>query len=227
MHGTDAAAIGPHSSALAAPEDSVNRRRLIPILGVPIALLLLSAQPLVAAPNGNAEPAAKVRFGAKLTTNLQPSNAGPAHICDVSDAPEPCTWVMNKAQDRLNGEKAPMNGVIRKIRLIAAVPGQFQLQFVKFHSGHGKAVKNGPVINYQGQPDTATAGGYVIEVFPVNITIKQGWRLAAKASSLSTLRCNSGGPAVYQFVPPLVVGAGFRDPDSDDGCMLLLEAQYQ
>jgi hypothetical protein len=207
---------------------SMNRRRLAPILGVTLGLLLLSAQPLVAAPKGSdVDPSVKTRFGALLTTNLQPSNAGPAHICDVSSSPEPCTWVMNKAQDRLNGEKAPKAGTIGKIRLIAAVPGTFRLQFVKVKSGQAKAVKNGPTIAYQGQPDTSTAGSYVIESFNVNIVIKKGWRLAAKASELSTLRCNSGSPNVLQFVPPLVVGAGFRTPDSDDGCTLLLEAEYK
>ena len=217
----------------------MKRSHLAAFIGVPIALLLLTAQPLVAASPAQAHTsgnrhaatspaAAKVRFGAKLTTNTQPSNAGPAHVCSPQDpAAHSCTWVMNKSYNRTNGEAAPKDGVIAKIRVIAAVSGHFRLQLVKEKSAtsRAKAVRNGPVLHYQGQPDNAV--NYVIETFSVNVTVHKGERLAAKGNALSILRCDNGSPNVLQFEPPLVVGDSFRTADANDGCFLLIEAQYK
>ena len=61
-----------------------------------------------------------------------------------------------------------------------------------------------PTITYQGEPDNSA--DTVIESFNVNIAIKKGWHLAAKANSLSALRCDRAGANVYQFEPGLVVG---------------------
>jgi hypothetical protein len=216
----------------------MKRMHMAAFLGVPIALLLLSSTPLVAASPSRTESgskpatsvgtAAKVRFGAKLTTNTQPSNAGPAHVCNPqSPDANACTWVMNKSYNRLNGERAPQDGVIAKIRVIAAVSGHFRLQLVKEHAAtnQAKAVRNGPVLHYAGQPDNAS--NYVIETFSVNITVHKGERLAAKGNALSILRCDNGGANVLQFEPPLVVGSGFRTADDHDGCFLLIEAEYK
>lgn len=174
----------------------MKRRHMAAFLGVPIALLMLNSTPLFAAsPSRTADShtasvgtAAKVRFGAKLTTHTQPSNAGPAHVCNTQDpAANPCTWVMNKSLNRTNGEAAPKNGTIAKIRVIAAVSGHFRLQLVKEKSAtnQAKAVRNGPILHYNGQPNNAS--NYVIETFSVNITVKKGERLAAKGNSLSIL----------------------------------------
>jgi len=214
----------------------MKRRHMAAFLGVPIALLLLTSSPLVAATpgrtaHGNAatvRTATHIRFGAKLTTNTQPSNAGPAHVCNPQDpAANPCTWVMNKSYGRNNGEAAPRDGTIAKIRVIAAVSGKFRLQLVKEKSAtnQAKAVRNGPVIHYVGQPDNAA--NYVIETFSVNVTVHKGERLAAKGNALSILRCDNGSPNSLQFEPPLVVGAGQRTADDHDGCYLLIEAEYK
>jgi hypothetical protein len=217
----------------------MKRRHLAAFVAVPMALLLLSSQPLVAASPSKAHalgsrqattsPAtATVGFGAKLTVHTQPQNAGPAHVCaPLSPDPSPCTWVMNKSFNRTNGEAAPKDGVIAKIRVIAAVSGQFRLQLVKEKSAtsRAKALRNGPTLHYNGQPDNAV--NYVIETFKVNVTVHKGERLAAKGNALSILSCSGGGANVLQFEPPLVVGSGLRTADDHDGCFLLIEAQYK
>jgi hypothetical protein len=132
---------------------------------------------------------------------------------------------MNEAYGRPDGgHKSPFTGKLKQVRLIAQVPGTFQLQVVKVNAAEQvKAVRNGPTINYDGQPagDPET---YTIESFPVgNLPIKKGQSLAIKTTSTSLVRCSSGGPNSLLFQPPLAPGSGFQDPDADDGCWLLLE----
>lgn len=196
------------------------------VLAIPFAMVVFSAQ-LVSASSTDLSLAAKVRFGANLTTNTQPSNAAPAHICDTAQSAEPCTWVMQNAYNNANGAAAPKDGTIGKIRVIAAVAGKFRLQLVHEKNSplRAKAVKNGPTIQVNGQPDNAN--DYVIETFTVNVTVHKGDHLAARAPSLSILRCDNGSPNSLQFDPPLVVGAGLRTPDSTDGCNLLIQAEYK
>jgi hypothetical protein len=171
---------------------------------------------------------ATFNFGSKLDSTIQPSNAESPHPC--GHPARPCTWVMNEAYGRPNGgHKSPKDGTIIKIRLIAGAPGSFRLQIVRAHETPGgfvaKAVRNGPRIEYQGQPDPNEP--YKVEVFNVNVHVNKGDRLAIKAKKTSTLRCSSGGPNTLQFAPPLVVGEGFKDEFDTDGCWMLIEAVAQ
>jgi hypothetical protein len=162
------------------------------------------------------------RFGSELTPETQPSNAGDGHEC----APNPgtCTWGMNEAYGRPDGgERSPLTGKLKTIRLIANVPGSFQLQILSVKEDNsGKVVRQGPTINYQGQP-AGNLDTYTIEEFPVNVPIKKGQRLGIKTTSTSLVRCSSGGDNSLLWTPPLAPGAGFRATDADDGCWLLLE----
>jgi hypothetical protein len=191
-------------------------------LRVLVVLALLTA---FAAAAAGADAAFK--FGSKLDSTVQPSNAETAHWCDPQHRRHRCTWVMNEAYGRPDsGHRAPRRGTIIRIRLIAGEAGSFRLQIVRAHgtvSGfEGKAVRNGPVIRYKGQPDPDEP--YLVESFSVRIPIRKGDRLAIKTRRTSTLRCSSGGPNTLLFYPPLTVGAGFRSNTGDDGCWLLLEA---
>jgi hypothetical protein len=178
---------------------------------------------LAAAPAADA-----VRFGAKLDSTVQPSNAETAHPCDQAYPNYRCTWVMNEAYGRPErGHRASWRGTIKRIRLIAGEAGQFRLQIVRVRrtaSGgfEAKAIRNGRIIRYDGQPDPDEP--YVVEVFRVNIPIRRGQRLAIRTRETSTLRCSSGGSNTLLFHPPLRVGAGYRDSTGDEGCWLLLEA---
>jgi hypothetical protein len=134
---------------------------------------------------------------------------------------------MNEAYGRPNGgHKSPKAGTIKKIRLIAENPGSFRLQIVRARATdtgfEGKAIRTGPKIAYQGQPDEFDP--YRVEVFRVHVPVRKGERLAIRAKKTSLLRCSSGGPNTLLFNPPLAVGTGYHDRFDDEGCWLLLEA---
>ncbi len=184
---------------------------------VPFATIAAAAALMVAPAAGSAAV-----FGSELTPETQPSNAGDGHAC--APTPGTCTWAMNEAYGRPDGgEISPLTGKLKQVRLIAQVPGSFQLQIVSVKPDNSaKVVRQGPTINYQGQP-AGNLDTYTIEQFPVNVPIKKGQRLAIKTANNSLVRCSSGGDNSLLYTPPLAPGAGFRATDADDGCWLLLE----
>lgn len=172
--------------------------------------------------------AATFKFGSKLDSTVQPSNAESPHPC--GHPARACTWVMNEAYGRPNGgHKSPKDGTITKIKLIAGAPGSFRLQIVRAHATNtgfeAKVVRDGPRIEYVGQPDPNEP--YKVESFSVHVPVSKGDRLAIKTKKTSTLRCSSGGPNTLLFAPPLVVGGGFKDEFDTDGCWMLIEAVVQ
>lgn len=183
----------------------------------PVAMVVAAAALMVAPASGMA-----FRFGSELTPETQPSNAGDGHEC--APAPGTCTWAMNEAYGRPDGgERSPYTGTLKSVRLIAQVPGSLKLQIVKVRPDNSaKVVRQGPTINYEGQP-AGDGDTYRIETFRVGIPIKKGERLAIKTSNNSLVRCSSGGDNSLLYQPPLAPGAGFRATDADDGCWLLLE----
>ena len=88
---------------------------------------------LVAVSASAVSAASPVRFGAKLTTNTQPSNSSPAHDCEPT-AGQSCTRVMTQAYGR-NSAKAPKDGTIGKIRLIAGDAGSLRVYIAKVKDG--------------------------------------------------------------------------------------------
>lgn len=183
----------------------------------------LAATALTAAPA--AGQAATLKFGAELNPTVQPSNSSQPKPCSEQVA-GPCTRVMMDAYGRPDGgAKAPRNGTIRKIRLIAGAPGSFRLQLAKANpqTEQGKVLRNGPVISYQGQTDP-DAENYTVEKFNVNVPVKKGERLAFRGNLASLFRCSSGGANTLIFQPPLLPGAGFETASGDDGCWMLIEA---
>jgi hypothetical protein len=187
-------------------------------------IVLLAVLALLALP---AQGMAASKFGAKLTPDVQPSNASAPHACQPDeDMPTgPCTRVLMDAYGRPDQPNAPKSGTIKRIRLIAGAPGSFQLQLVKANAAtqRAKLVRNGPTINYQGQ-DSPDAETYKVESFKVKVPVKKGQYLAIRSSETSTLRCSSGGPNQLIFQPPLSLGSPFRTATDTDGCWLLLEA---
>ncbi len=98
---------------------------------------------LVAVSASSVSAASPVRFGAKLTSNTQPSNASPAKPCEPS-ASHSCTRVMSQAYGR-NTPKAPKDGTIAKIRLIAGESGSLTVYIAKIKDGtKAKVVRKGP-----------------------------------------------------------------------------------
>jgi hypothetical protein len=169
---------------------------------------------------------AATKFGAKLNGTIQPSNSLPAQKCVFGLPAQPCTRVSMDSYNNAGHERAPKDGVIRKLKLIAGGPGSFRLQLAKAKPSKDKAriVGQGPKIHYQGQ-----VGGdpYEVESFHVNVPVHKGEYLAIKARRTSMLRCSSGGANQFLFQPALPVGGPFQTLDYTDGCWLLLEAVYK
>ena len=178
---------------------------------------------LLAVSASAASASSPVRFGAKLTTNTQPSNSVPADQCPIHG--QSCTRVMSQAYGRTS-PKAPKDGTIAKIRLIAGESGSLTVYIAKIKDGtKAKVVRKGPTIHYTGQPDNIS--GYKIESFNVSLHVNKGEVLAFKSSSTSVLRCDSGGNRQLIFQPKLDVGDPYQQADDTDGCFMLIEAQYQ
>jgi hypothetical protein len=192
-----------------------------------IAIAMLVAAIAALAGAGSAQAAA-TSFGSELDPTVQPSNAGTAHECNGFEG-QKCTWVMGEAYGNPGGEESPKSGTLKKVSLIAGEAGSFKLQIVKTRDdGSSKVVENGPKIDYEGQTDyNYDTGVYNVETFKVDEEIPAGARLAIRTAETSTLRCSSGGPNTLLHAPPLVKGAGFLAPDSDDGCWMLLEGKVK
>jgi hypothetical protein len=200
----------------------MRRRKLAGALSIVLAGALIGGQ---AAP-----VSAVTRFGAKLTNTdgsvVQPANA--PRECDNTGPLEgdPCTMVSVRAKSYNQGtkEKAPKDGTIRKVRLVALHSGSFRLYFAKVHLGssEAKVVKKGPIISFNGD----SSSPYTIETKNVEISVKQGWYIAVKASHFQTVTCTSGSQVLMEFQPPLVVGDPYETEDDHNGCYLLVQLQY-
>jgi hypothetical protein len=168
---------------------------------------------------------AAFKFGSKLTTEVQPQ---PRQPCIPDHPARTCTWIMNEAFGRPNGgEKAPRRGTIIRLRVMADSAGSFRLQIARARETNpgeyqGKILRNGPVINYAGQPDPDDP--YRVEVFNMSVPVRAGDRLAIRARATSALRCGGGGDATLLFNPPLPVGGAFRAHTDEHDCWLLVEA---
>jgi hypothetical protein len=169
-------------------------------------------------------------FGSKLARNIQPSNAGTdGHPC-FKGMPGKCTRVMMEGYTNGPGvgkPKAPHDGKIKKLKLIAQGPGSFRPLLAKVKPGPEKAkvVRRGPKLRYDGQQGGGQS--YDIETFNVNIRVKKGQYLAVESRRTSFLRCSSGGTNQLLFQPALQLNDPFASATGTDGCWLLLEAVYK
>jgi len=171
---------------------------------------------------GPATASAATSFGADVEPNVQPSNAGSPHKCNGFEG-KTCTWVLNDAYGAPGHEKAPKDGELKQIKLIAGAPGSFKLQLVKVNNKQkAKVVTQGPRIRYQGQTNP-NANTYKVEKFDVSVPVHEGEQLAIKTKQTSTLRCSSGGDNTLLYNPALKVGNTLQSLGSDDGCWMLIE----
>jgi len=188
-----------------------------------LVVMALGVAALMAVP---ASGFAATSFGAKLNKTIQPSNSLPAQSCTMT--PQQCTRIEMDAYNNAGHERAPKDGVIKKVKLIAGGSGHFRLQIAeaKPNKDKGRVVRNGPRIEYQGQP-TPWGQTYDVESFNVNVPVEKGQYLAAKSRKTSMLRCSSGGANQFLFQPALSPGGPFETLSYTDGCWLLLQAVYK
>jgi hypothetical protein len=198
------------------------RRHILAALSGTIAIFAMAAPPAAAA----------TTFGASLSGAPFPSNAYPGQYCDHElnggSQTYSCTWIEDYAYNNngLAGAKAPRNGTIRKIKLVAGHGGSFKLYLARYKPGthQGKVVTKGPKITYATDPCDTDCSVQTFTISP--LTVHKGDFLAIKANKPSFLRCDSGGNRIALFKPPLAVGAGFTAESGDSGCYMLLQAVY-
>jgi hypothetical protein len=177
---------------------------------------------------------AQVRFGAKLDVNTQPSNAEAGVLCRQNAPSVNCSWVLMDAFQRefpagTNGHLAPKTGTIGKIRLISCISGTFVLQVTRANPATRQALvtRSGPVINYGADPQKCQGDTYRIQTFNVNVPVQKNDYLAVVATKVGFARCSSGGANTLLFAFPLMDGRGLRTANGQEGCWLLLEAEYK
>jgi len=192
-----------------------------------VATLALATVPASAAHQAKGAP---IHFGAKLTTNTQPSNSSPPHTCAHEDGgltTDNCTWMMlNSEIGAADGHlKAPAKGVITQIWVIAGHKGSFVpvvgfLSNVSGDSGDGKITAHGPIIQHGSSGDTFK----ILKFTGLHINVQKGESLGIKAKQTSILRCDSGSTRQLLFQPPLVVGNAPVSNAGSSDCSLLIEA---
>jgi hypothetical protein len=172
-------------------------------------------------------------FGAKLTTQSQPSNAESGQSCDENGGIQPgstCTWVAITAFENGSHFTAPWTGTVRHVKLVSCVKGKFRLQLAKAHPSARTAriVANGPEITYRGQSPCGGSSGdhYVVQSFRVNLHVSRGDYIAIKAASTGTLSC-SGGDGFLLYAPPLPVGGSLKKAQAGASCDLLVQLSYK
>jgi hypothetical protein len=191
------------------------------------------SQPSMTTDAGNAAAATTPTFfGAKLTTQSQPSNAENGQSCDENGGiPDgaTCTWVAISAFENGSHFTAPKTGTVKHVKLVSCVAGQFRLQLARAipHAREAKIVANGPEITYKGQRPCGGANGdhFVVQSFRVNLHVAKGEFIAIKARSAGTLSC-SGGDGFLLYAPPLPVGGPLKKSHSGASCDLLLQLSY-
>jgi hypothetical protein len=214
--------------------NSTGRRaasHVVKVLSVLVTPLILVG--LTAGPGTAVTASAPAFFGAKLTSQSQPSNAENGQSCDENGGiphGSTCTWVAISAFENGSHFTAPKTGTVKHVKLVSCKKGKFRLQLAKASPSTRKAkiVANGPEITYRGQsPCGGTSGDhYIVQSFRVNLHVAKGDYIAIKAASTGTLSC-SGGDGFLLYAPPLPVGGHLKKSRSGASCDLLVQLSYR
>ena len=164
------------------------------------------------------------KFGSRL--NRQPT---PAEECRDDRPDRLCSWVMTIAQNAPGRERAPKDGTIARIRILACSGGTFVLQVARADPANERArvIRSGPLINYRGHPDNCGEEEvFRIETFRVNVPVRKGDYLAVVGNKIGFIY-NASGDGTLVFDRPLADGARFRRASEGTGSgILMLEAEY-
>jgi hypothetical protein len=201
------------------------------VLGLGVTPLVLVS--LTASSGSAATATTPTFFGAKLTSQSQPSNAENGQSCDEQGGiphGSTCTWVAISAFENGSNFTAPRTGTIKHVKLVSCKAGSFRLQLAKALPRQSKAqiLVNGPEITYKGQNPCGGTNGdhYIVQSFKVNFKVTKGNYIAIKARSTGTLSC-SGGNGFLLYAPPLPVGGKLKKSHSGDSCDLLVQLSYK
>src|ERR1700722_6040234 len=195
------------------------------ILGVVVAPLTLVG--LTASSGSAATAATPTYFGAKLTSQSQPSNAEDGQRCDEQGGIRhgaTCTWVAISAFETGSHYTAPRTGTIKHVQLVSCIAGKFRLFLASANpsTSEAKLIYRGPEISYAGQsPCGGTSGQhYILQRFKVALHVTNANYIAINAMSTGTLSC-SGGDGFLLYAPVLHVGQPLKKSHSGDSCDLL------
>jgi hypothetical protein len=126
--------------------------------------------------------------------------------------------------------KAPKDGVIKRLNLVALTKGSFRLELAKVKNFHGgdngqaRIVHRGEKINYE---SSVHGNHYDIQTFHVHQRVHKGEYLAINSRKTSMLKCQSGSTEQLLFQPVLPVGGPFTgNAGHRSNCTLLLRAVY-
>jgi hypothetical protein len=202
--------------------------RTIGLLGATAMLLVLGSSPMLAGSDGSTRGTINA-FGADLSSKPFPNEAGGTgpQTCDENPSAA-CTRVMTQAYGTNGRLKAPRNGEIDKIKIIALDDGTARLFMAKIDPSDpfsAKVTRKGPQFSYQGQPDTGPVFVNTIDI--PNMTVLKGEVIALKAVELSALRGGSGGNRHLEFQPGLTVAEGYRESDDDNSFHMLVRVIYE
>jgi hypothetical protein len=123
--------------------------------------------------------------------------------------------------------RAPISGVIRRVRVRAGSPGTLRVTVVRARGvdrtgglGEAQAVSRGALLRVQAEEPLRHA----IESFPVKLAVRRGDYLALQGSSISAMRCEGGDTEQLLFFPPLQPFGAWQRSDGFDDCTLLVQA---
>jgi hypothetical protein len=178
-----------------------------------------------------AAAATSLTFGSTL--NAPPTSSDPPATCDSSGVTNqdvgPCTRVAigYPATGAVAGAvRAPMSGVIRRVRIRAGTPGTLRVTLVRVRNldkpgaeGEAQAVSRGALLRVQAERPSRP-----IESFPVNLRVHRGDYLALQGTSISAMRCQGGDTEQLLYFPPLKPFGEWGKAGAFDDCTLLVQA---
>jgi hypothetical protein len=192
--------------------------------------LVIAVALLLAAPAAG-QGARRVSFGSTL--NAAPTDFDPPATCDTSGVTDQdigsCTRVAlgYAATGAVAGQvRAPLSGVIRRVRVRAGTPGALRVTLVRVRNldraggvGEARAVSRGALLRVQAERPSRP-----IESFAVNLKVRRGDYLALQGTSISAMRCQGGDSEQLLFFPPLAPFGSWARSGGFDDCTLLLQA---
>jgi hypothetical protein len=181
---------------------------------------------------------ASTKFGADLRNSngsvTQPTgNRNCQQDANPLNASKPCDRVAVQYLDTGSpggNRKAPRDGKIVKLKLVALAKGHFRFELARAKNLHGdtgkaKIVDRGRKIDYK---SSIHGNDYEIQRFHINQHVDKGDYLAIKSRKTSLLKCQSGSTEQLLFQPLLPVGGPFESNDGHrSNCTLLLQAVYK
>src|SRR3954468_45024 len=215
---------------------TIREKRRGPSLGMRATVLACAAL-LIALLGFTATAQALTKFGSDLRNKdgsvTQPTgNRNCQQYANALDASKPCDRVAVQFLDTGSpggNIKAPKDGVIKRLNLVALNKGSFRFELAEvknFHSDNGKAkiVHHGDKINYK---SSVHGNHYDIQTFHVHEKVHKREYLAIKSRKTSLLKCQPGSTQQLLFQPVLPVGGPFTsNAGHRSNCTLLLRAVY-